>query len=611
MYKPLPRIYTRDPFDLEELVRWTLEVGFNFHIDRTGSQMIEFSRRAVANGYLHTQRTKESITLQGIAYISDQPAEVDSSRLKQMIQGRSSHGRSMLIVAARRFSDEARRLAAKRRTLCVSREDIDQSLMGSYPFAPPTFAKEQIGGILAPIKSAYIDRLITEPNQEKTYFKGGPVGKFLKAGHTVFFYVESNTASGAIMAKAAIRDAKAGPPDTIWDESFTRTPVFEDRNQYEAWSSDKTDVVAITYTNLEHIEAIQRQDLHSLNSFATLEEDQVGTFYLSAQDVEVLLSRCRSAQSPPLKAASINPTSGPISDLRLKLTNGEKPDFSYPAPVQPKMSPVSSDKTLSLLAETHILLVTAATIELETTLSFLKPRVDGGSIYSGYKGQAVYYFGQLGNYRVTVAKCKAGSNRRDGATLTVKQAIEDCTPWALIAVGIAFGGYTSELRIGDVLVSEQIIPYEIRRVGSGGAQYRGPIPEAGPVLLNRFSNPTGWEFKRPDGRICKVKSGPLLSGETLLDDIDEKVRLFSEQPTSIGGEMEAAGIYAAATRHDTKCEWIIVKAVCDWADGTKKAKGDAYQPLAAASSLSLVEFVLSLPDALIDLRPQTQRSGPA
>jgi nucleoside phosphorylase len=168
-------------------------------------------------------------------------------------------------------------------------------------------------------------------------------------------------------------------------------------------------------------------------------------------------------------------------------------------------------------------------------------------------------------------------------------------------VGIAFGGYTDQLHIGDILVSEQVIPYEIRRADPAGDEYRGPIPEAGPILLNRFTNALGWEFKRPDGYVCKVKAGPLLTGDTLLDNLDEKVRLFSEHPTAIGGEMEAAGLYAAASRHEASKEWIVVKAVCDWADGTKKTTRDSYHPLAAAVSLSLVKFVLSIPNVLTDL----------
>lgn len=54
-------------------------------------------------------------------------------------------------------------------------------------------------------------------------------------------------------------------------------------------------------------------------------------------------------------------------------------------------------------------------------------------------------------------------------------------------------------------------------------------------------------------------------------------------------------------RHEANKEWIVVKAVCDWADGTKKTTRDNYHPLAAAASLSLVKFVISLPNAFSDL----------
>ena len=410
------------------------------------------------------------------------------------------------------------------------------------------------------------------------------------------------TASGAILAKAMIRDAKAGTATAVWEQSATRTPVFVDRSQYATWSSDKSDVVAITYSNLERIEALHRAELQSLKSLERLEDDQVGTFYLSAVDVDVLLSRCRPQASERLVSPDQGIPRDRSASLRAGLTNGELPRFSYPAPKPVKSEAADADRTASLLDATEVLLVAAAQIELDTALSVLEPRIEDTSVRFGYKGQAIYYFGRLGAYQVAIAKCKAGSNRRDGATLTVRQAIQDCSPCAVIAIGIAFGGYTNELRIGDVLVSEQVIPYEIRRVGVGGEQFRGPIPEAGPVLLSRFTSAQGWEFNRPDGYSCKVKPGALLSGETLLDDLDEKLRLFTEHPSAIGGEMEAAGIYAAASRHSTSREWIVVKSICDWGDGTKKSRGDDYQPLAAAASLSLVKFVLSLPNALTDLK---------
>jgi nucleoside phosphorylase len=35
----------------------------------------------------------------------------------------------------------------------------------------------------------------------------------------------------------------------------------------------------------------------------------------------------------------------------------------------------------------------------------------------------------------------------------------------------------------------------------------------------------------------------------------------------VGGEMEGAGLYVSSLEH--KVDWIVIKAICDWADGNK------------------------------------------
>jgi nucleoside phosphorylase len=65
---------------------------------------------------------------------------------------------------------------------------------------------------------------------------------------------------------------------------------------------------------------------------------------------------------------------------------------------------------------------------------------------------------------------------------------------------------------------------------------------------------------------------------------------------AVGGEMEGAGLYAAADSKNTA--WILVKSICDWGDETKH---DMYQPLAAAAATSLVHHVLSQKTALNEL----------
>jgi len=97
-----------------------------------------------------------------------------------------------------------------------------------------------------------------------------------------------------------------------------------------------------------------------------------------------------------------------------------------------------------------------------------------------------------------------------------------------------------------------------------------------------------WKFSRPDGTYVDKHIGGLLSGEKLVDNPEFKKELSINYPTAIGGEMEGHGLYAAAARHGKN--WIIVKGVCDWADGKKNKQ---FQAMAAASAVSICAYVFS------------------
>jgi nucleoside phosphorylase len=81
--------------------------------------------------------------------------------------------------------------------------------------------------------------------------------------------------------------------------------------------------------------------------------------------------------------------------------------------------------------------------------------------------------------------------------------------------------------------------------------------------------------------------GAVLSGEELIDNAERKKELFDAFPHAIGGEMEGRGLYGAAQAAGV--DWILVKAICDWADGNKHKLA---QPLAAAAAVDLVRHVL-------------------
>jgi len=278
----------------------------------------------------------------------------------------------------------------------------------------------------------------------------------------------------------------------------------------------------------------------------------------------------------------------------------------YDAPI-PTIHQVTDEELHRLSDKVDLVLLTATETELDAVLRKFVPWPDRNAVLRAYQASNTFYLGKFGAQLTAVTLCGMTSSARDGSVLTTSDALRLFNPLAIVMIGIAFGKYTpghdlekeGKQEIADVLVSTQVVPYEYQRINSGDepSTPRSPHPPAGRILLNRFKNVLGWEFFRPDGSKCERRLGPILSGDKLIDDYDEKVKLIKKFPDAIGGEMEGAGLYAAADRENV--EWILVKAICDWADGNKHKKD---QPLAAAAAVSLVHYVMSDMQVLKALR---------
>lgn len=251
----------------------------------------------------------------------------------------------------------------------------------------------------------------------------------------------------------------------------------------------------------------------------------------------------------------------------------------------------------ALKTEKPILILTAVTVELKEVLSFLTPLDKYDTVLRCHIGQETYYVGKYGAENAIVTMCGMGAMGRDAVILSTQQAVNSFGPIAIIMIGIAFGKDKNRQSLGDVLVASQVVSYEQQRVGEENTIHRGVIVQTGPVLLNRFRQAIDWHYELANGKTAKALFGPVLSGEKLIDKQKYKDELFGTFPQAIGGDMEGAGLYAVAARSNT--EWIVIKSICDWADG---AKTDNYQSFAARAAASFVHYVLSDPTALEALK---------
>jgi nucleoside phosphorylase len=229
-----------------------------------------------------------------------------------------------------------------------------------------------------------------------------------------------------------------------------------------------------------------------------------------------------------------------------------------------------------------ILIVTADKIEAQAVLKTFSPgqpakrQMIAGKIY--------YDLGSHGGAPVFMVQSEQGVATSGGALLTTSQAIQALRPQAIIMCGIAYGLRKNEQKLGDILVSKQLEYYDPQKVDRKlGKIQRGDRATASERLLDRFR---GAELEWTG---APLHFGLILSGEKLVNDPTFRNELLTIEPEAIGGEMEGAGLYAAAKAAGV--DWILVKAIYDWADGKKKENA---QLLAADHAAQFVFYVLEM-----------------
>lgn len=247
-----------------------------------------------------------------------------------------------------------------------------------------------------------------------------------------------------------------------------------------------------------------------------------------------------------------------------------------------------------------ILLVTATDLETEATHKLIKPLPPYDKIVMVYEGDLTLYFGLFGNFKVAHVQCAMGSMSRDSSIMTVSSAIKNLNSKIVIMVGIAFGVDDKKQNIGDVLISESVIPYNSKRVGKEDTIQRGIEAPSSKILLNRFKNiKTIWEYILPNEVKAQLITTRLLSGEELVDNLERRTELIIANPDSKGGEMEGAGVFAAC---DGKADWILVKGICDFADGEKGKDKSQKQLIAINSALSVCSEIFNSSSVFNELK---------
>lgn len=236
-----------------------------------------------------------------------------------------------------------------------------------------------------------------------------------------------------------------------------------------------------------------------------------------------------------------------------------------------------------------VLIITVTEVESRAVIEVFREATGKATIPVPIGDRMYHDLGEIKETRVFMALSEMGSGGLGASQQTVQKGIAALHPAAVIMLGIAFGINEHKQAIGDILVSRQLWLYELQRVGKDQIIPRGDKPHSSLWLFNRLKGAAlYWDCDGP-----KVSDGLILTGEKLMDNVDFREQLKQFEPEAVGGEMEGAGLYVAC--QDSKVDWILVKAICDWADGTKGGPDkDAHQATAANNAARFVLHALQL-----------------
>src|SRR5208282_133006 len=205
----------------------------------------------------------------------------------------------------------------------------------------------------------------------------------------------------------------------------------------------------------------------------------------------------------------------------------------------------------------------------------IPPSEEDVRVYFGCDLPATFSDGSVRSYRVIVVPL-LNMGRVEAANAT-GDAIRKWQPRLVMLVGIAGGIAASEAALGHILISNQIVDYELQKVTPTGPEVRYSVHPVDPSLLGAATNYLNIDWqkliqtKRPTKGAPKRLVGPIATGDKVIA-FDQVLRRYQDSwPKLIGVEMEAGGVASACYQAKPAPGFFMVRAVSDLADEHKNS----------------------------------------
>jgi adenosylhomocysteine nucleosidase len=198
---------------------------------------------------------------------------------------------------------------------------------------------------------------------------------------------------------------------------------------------------------------------------------------------------------------------------------------------------------------------------------------------------------EIAGRRLTLVATQALDQGQQSSVIAYHHLEQFCSPAITVLVGIA-GAIQQRLALGDVVVVQDVIYYDLRKEVRGRTIHRGrslPVPAPIRRAANEFFS-SGGEPRRASMmdrsgklRAYSVWHGPIGSGEAVVADAESDIRRYVTEynDKTLALEMEAKGVaqafYEAVNGAGSAIGWLAIRGISDHADVDK---GDDYREAA-------------------------------
>ncbi|MCX7049741.1 MAG: nucleoside phosphorylase-like protein [Candidatus Sumerlaeota bacterium] len=181
-----------------------------------------------------------------------------------------------------------------------------------------------------------------------------------------------------------------------------------------------------------------------------------------------------------------------------------------------------------------------------------------------------YDLGTIGRSKILAAQTEMGPFSYGGSASRAINCIAETGATGMVSLGMAFGVDPKRQKIGDIIVSKALLPYDYRIIKSEDGKIVNDYSEMRIygsqlsliAMLEKESRNKEWQGE------VKVRFGALLTGAAKIhcqkfrDDLVSNLRDCGEP--IIGGEMEGLGLLSVSAPENPL--WVVAKGISDFAD---------------------------------------------